>query len=563
MDLRADAELATRTVAPQPLYRQSLAISAVLFCVFIALSFVLDPNAYLSTDVGGKTASLEAMTERGDWDLDMGYWFEESDPDGTLYPFAHTHHTPNGQWVNTTSYTMVYPARLLWSVGGARAALLLPILGAVLTAVAARALERRLSPGSDGAWSQWLVGLASPVAIYALDFWEHSLGLAAMAFGVVAVFDTVNGSERAVRSAALAGLAFGLAATMRQEALVYGFVNGLVVLVVVARRRSPLAALSAGGAMAAVALSVLTAYTVVNQMLVGDLGRLSRGAATAASASDDGFEARLSAAGATILYVLNGDHPMSYMLGFVLLVALMWLTMSALRGQTSELPRMFALAMGILIALLLLVLGPRFVPGMIPTTPLAAVGLAAAIHHRRWLPLACGLLPVPLLLSVQFPQGALPQWGGRYLLLTGLVLMVTGIALVREQHPRLIGGVAVGALAITIFGTTWSYIRMDEITDDWDALNAVTEENEVVVWRDFVKAREAGPLMIGERWLGAAWQDDQELAAELMAEQGIDQFIWIDEADGDLEEFPGYEMGEVLGEMDFFGQRMTRFVLAE
>jgi len=77
-----------------------------------------------------------------------------------------------------------YAAYPLYLVGGDRAVLLLPMLGALVCALAARALARRLG-GGDGWAAFWIIGLASPVAIYALDFWEHSIGLALMLWGVV------------------------------------------------------------------------------------------------------------------------------------------------------------------------------------------------------------------------------------------------------------------------------------------------------------------------------------------------------------------------------------------
>ena len=87
-------------------------------------------------------------------------------------------------------------ARPLWSLGGYRGALLLPMLGGVATALAARALARRLAPAASRARAEaasfWLVGLASPVAIYALDLWEHTLGLAAMAWAVVLLVDAAS-----------------------------------------------------------------------------------------------------------------------------------------------------------------------------------------------------------------------------------------------------------------------------------------------------------------------------------------------------------------------------------
>ena len=152
-----------------------------LFAIYVIVSLFTDPAGHLMTDVGGKSATLEAMVQRSDWDVDLGYWFEDADPEGQFYPYAHTMHTPNGQWVNTTSLTMIYPMRPLWALGGARLALLIPILAAVATATAAAALARRLHPQSNGTWSFWTIGLATPTFIYALDLWEHTLGLAASA----------------------------------------------------------------------------------------------------------------------------------------------------------------------------------------------------------------------------------------------------------------------------------------------------------------------------------------------------------------------------------------------
>ena len=69
------------------------------------------------------------------------------------------------------------------------------MLGAVLArACGARALARRLG-ARTGVATFWVIGLATPVAIYALDFWEHSLGLALMLWGVVLLFDVAE--ERA------------------------------------------------------------------------------------------------------------------------------------------------------------------------------------------------------------------------------------------------------------------------------------------------------------------------------------------------------------------------------
>ncbi|MFT7600911.1 MAG: hypothetical protein ACI8TP_003859, partial [Acidimicrobiales bacterium] len=43
-------------------------IALVLLGVYAATSQLMDPGGHLITDVGGKTATLQAMVERGDWD---------------------------------------------------------------------------------------------------------------------------------------------------------------------------------------------------------------------------------------------------------------------------------------------------------------------------------------------------------------------------------------------------------------------------------------------------------------------------------------------------------------
>src|SRR5262249_46550038 len=148
----------------------------------------------------------------------VGYWAASSDPRGTLHPLRFTADV-DGVWVQATTLPMLVLAAPLAAVGGDRAVLLLPMLGAVACAFAARALARRL--GASTGWAAfWAVGLATPVAIYALSFWEHTIGVALMAWAVVLVVDVVR-DRAGARRAAVAGALFGAAATMRTEAFVY------------------------------------------------------------------------------------------------------------------------------------------------------------------------------------------------------------------------------------------------------------------------------------------------------------------------------------------------------
>ncbi|MEZ5168689.1 MAG: hypothetical protein R2695_20230 [Acidimicrobiales bacterium] len=178
--------------------------------VLFGLAQLGDPDGYLSTDVGGKTATIQVIVDHGVKAPDLGYWAEADDPDGSLYPMWSTARIGDA-WVNVTTLPMLYLAAPLWKLGGARLALLVPVLGTVFAALAAAGLTRRLGgdPGRQ-ATAFWVVGLASPATIYALDLWEHSLGLALIAWGVVGVVDACDRGRVRPWVPPVAGLAFGI-----------------------------------------------------------------------------------------------------------------------------------------------------------------------------------------------------------------------------------------------------------------------------------------------------------------------------------------------------------------
>src|SRR3546814_4037823 len=114
---------------------------------------------------------------------------------------------------------MLLLARPLFFICGYRLARLLPVLGAVGAAFGCRALATRLA-GDDAGWlTFWVVGLASPMTVYALDFWEHASGAALMVWAAVHML----GFARAVGrwwSPVPTGALLGPAATMRSDAFV-------------------------------------------------------------------------------------------------------------------------------------------------------------------------------------------------------------------------------------------------------------------------------------------------------------------------------------------------------
>lgn len=556
-------ETATPT-APGGASRQlMLAMGIGLLAVYWVLSLALSPEGYLSTDVGGKTASLAAMEARGDWSTDLGYWAAETDPNGDVFPYAHTSNTEEGWWVNTSSLPMVMLARPLWMLGGGQLVLLLPMLSAVGAALIAGRLQSRLD-GSSGVVATLLVGLATPLTVYALDFWEHTPGVFFMALGGWAALIAVERST--VRHALLAGAGFALAATMRQEALVYGFGAGLVLCgaFVQKLRRGDVTvgrAITTCGAMAFSAVGVLAASVVGEILYYGETLRSGR-SAEAATATTSGVGERVSAGLVTALSPINAIHPLSYVLGSVLLAGLLWLAVSAERGDDLRRPAIVSVIVSLVMLLRVARFGPTFIPGLIPTTVFAAAGAWFGLRRPSYrLMAALALVPVPIVFFTQYAAGAVPQWGGRYLLFTGYLLTILGCTALVKIHKELFWTLVAAGVAVTATGVWFASIRTNLIEEDFDLIEAVSD-GEVVVWYDPVIAREGGVNVIGQRWLTTFGNGQTDLVLEVLDVNDVDRFVFIDTAGAEAPAFDGFEPASEIGEWEtswIISQRLTVF----
>jgi hypothetical protein len=529
--------------------------------VYMGLAFLNSPRGFLGTDTGGKVATFEVMTASGRFDPDVGYWAERWDPDGRLHPLAYTSHTSSRKWVNVTTLPALWVGWQLYRVGGYRASLLVPMAGSLAAAFAGLALLRRLGVRSDGwAWAGFgVLALASPLTIYALDFWEHSVGVALMAWAVVLLCDVVSGAVSAWWWRVLvAGVLFGVAATMRTESLVYFGIAGIVLVLQLARfgsgspRRRGLAALGAGGLMLASAALPVVANEVVEQQVVGDSVRSSRIVGTALSAGDRPDD-RLEEALTTLIGVEGSAQGIALGAGFVALAGFAFLRRDAAASMVA------VVGAGGMGALRAVSSGFGFVPGVLPAWGAPAVaGVAATLPRVRFegdgpsramstdrqtatLVWAIALGAVPLVLVTQFRGGAGPQWGGRYLLLSGLLLAVLGLSAWRSRPLVLRAAVVALALALTGFGVAWLQIRSHEVDRTIGALEARPEP--VLVSDVFHLAREGGATYGAKRWLTLIdGRTDAPRAAALLTDAGIGSFAVIEPATAprDRLDFPGF-----------------------
>ncbi|MEY2592258.1 MAG: hypothetical protein QOJ67_4242, partial [Acidimicrobiaceae bacterium] len=489
-----------------------------------------DPRGTLGTDTGGKLATLHMMERHGGLDPDLGYWAEAHDPQGVLQPLHYTYRVGT-RWVNVTTLPMLYAAYPLYLAGGARAVLLLPMVGAVLCALAAAALARRLG-GGDGRAAFWIIGLATPVAIYALDFWEHTVGLALMLWAAVLVLDVVE-RRAGWRGACAAGALFGLAATMRTEALVYLVVSvGLACLVMLVRERALVRPLVAGIYALAGAGLMLVLNRLLEQATLGTDLRGSRVAGTA-TGSGGAMATRVKEAFTTTVGLgFSGMRPSAeWIVGAavaVMIVAGAWLLTSIDRRRT---------VVGTVLVVVAGVVyvdrfsqGVGFVPGLLVASPLAAVGIVLAWRAPRLrFPAAVAVAALPIAWLSQFSGGADPQWGARYVLMSGTLLAVAGYVVLRD-HRRALVSVLVVAGLVTAGGVAWLSVRSHTVADGMTTILA--RHDEMLISRQTHMLREGGAFYdIDRKWLTATTAPELRRAVAIAHESGVREFALIGGAD--------------------------------
>jgi hypothetical protein len=516
--------------APRTTATRVLGACLLLLVIYVAVAAFNDTRGTIVSDTGGKLATLRVMEERGTVVPDVGYWAQRYDPRGSLHPLVFTRRVGD-RYVQVSTLPMVEAAYPLYELGGTRAALLLPMLGAVLTALGARALTRRLTP-SSGWTTFWAVGLATPVAIYALDFWEHSIGLALMMWAVVVLGDVIEqrpGWRAGWRGALVVGALFGAAATMRTEALVYLVAaTGVGCLIILRQQRGVARALRTGCLVLAGAAVPLALNTILERLILGGDLRTGRTASVAAgsgaAAGTRVPEALTSSVGVGMAHL----RPSADWLFGALTVALVGSAALALRSAERRLRLLGAAAAGaaFLVYLLRFGSGLGFVPGLLVASPLAAAGLFVAWRDRRTrAPALVACAALPLVWVAQYTGSMWPQWGGRYVLISGVLLAVCACAVLRTA-PRALLTICLLAGFVTGAGLVWLNVRTHTNADGMETILA--RDDEVLIARHAQLFREVGAFYTPSRhWLTAATDAQLDDAVRVARKSGAREFATI------------------------------------
>lgn len=494
----------------------------VVLATYVILALLGGTGGYLGTDTGAKVITLDRMVEDGTIRPDVGYWAEAWDPDGTYHPLFDTRRNAEGGWVNVTTLPMLIAAQPLYEAGGYRAALLLPMLGAVLAAFACRDIARRLAGEPEGWWTFWIVALASPLTVYALDLWEHSLGAGLMLSGVALLLRVLDGRRWSLLALA-AGVLFGASATMRAETLVVAFVAvGATGVLLLARRQvarcvgTGVAAV-AGFAVPWLANAALETELAANRRTERVTGQVQREWWT--ELSERGEEALITWFG------LPGfDYPGSVLVGACAVAALVLAVVLHLRGARR--PSVLALGTAVAIVLVSVATGLAFVPGALVASPFAALALLGLHLRERWWLFATALVMTVLTWTFQLTGGAGPQWGGRYLLVPTLLLTTLGVvAVVERGDRRMAAAVAGAAVLVSGLGVAWLDQRSQDV-EDFFAVLARQPEDVVISTNGFL-VREAGPAYDERRYLSVGRRGTVEGAVRVVEDAGFDTFAIV------------------------------------
>lgn len=199
--------------------RRLLILSVVAIVAIQTLLFVQSASirGFATGDGGVKLWQVQAILRSGNLDAPLAYPGAIYDPDHLYSPFV----SPWAFWQNDqvfTEYTspFIWISAPLFARFGQAGLLLLPWLCSALIVIASAWLAWRVRPDRSSALVPLTVGLASPISIYGLEFWEHTPGTILAVFAIAAIVKSIDSPRRSIWLI-LAGASIGLGLTMRAE----------------------------------------------------------------------------------------------------------------------------------------------------------------------------------------------------------------------------------------------------------------------------------------------------------------------------------------------------------
>ena len=347
-----------------------------------------------------------------------------------------------------------------------------------------------------------------------------------MLWGVVLLLRMLD-DNHPVRDALLAGVCFGAAATMRTEALLYLAVcGGVACLTLLLRRRSLTVPVGRGLAMLAGAAVPLLANEALERLTFGTTLRASRAASTAAGAGQSG-NTRVREAFTYLAGVNRFEFSRDIVLGSRhrrpgdgrRVVA------DARRAAGPDPGCLRAAGAQGMLYFVGFGAGLGFVPGLLTASPFAAVGLLVGWRAEVRNVTVMAVVALPLVWFFQYSGGAGPQWGARYTLLSGALLLVAATVVLEGHRTAFVGVVLVAAL-VTGFGIAWLSVRSTWVASGIEHI--VDRHDQAVISGGQHLLREGGAFYEpGRHWLTADSDALLHRAVGIIHDAGDTEFAYV------------------------------------
>ena len=503
----------------------------------LAILATLPPTGFFSADSGPKYWQCVAFAEGEGWPRGFDYPARDFDPERRhIPPFT----APIGDRL-ASIYPVLFPllAAVPELAAGDRALRLLPWLAALAAAWATGRLASGLRGEPVTWWGSAAALAATPLAFYAIAFWEHSLAAAMVVVGLLLVVEGERDGARMPWRWGALGLLVGLGTWVRSEV---AFLAPVLVVAAVwqggpARPRSVLAL--AGGCVAGLAGGAAVQAVTLGRWLplhaTYHVGSSLR--------ANDFLASRLSS-----LWQFAAPHWSAGLAAAVWLVALaITLSRPGSRSRAGELAGVAAVAAAVVAATV--VPAVRWLSGIAPTDAfpvsapaatwivLSALPLllwgqprAAVLDRRRWLVAAVAVGSVAAVFVARPVRSF--EWGGRFFVPAGLLLLALTASLPvadgARRRLRRAAVVAAVATAVLVQALGLVLLRHGATTHQTITaeLLAFSEAGEPIVTDSYML-----PLLSGRGWwqrrfLYATGRPGVERLAASFAQQGVARWTY-------------------------------------
>jgi 4-amino-4-deoxy-L-arabinose transferase-like glycosyltransferase len=226
-----------------------LAVQTVWFTQSAAI------QGFATGDGGVKLWQVQGILQTGDLNAPLDYKGALYDPEHQYAPFVQPWaFEQNGRFYTEYTSPFIWATVPLYAAFSHAGLMILPWLGGLLLVIMAAWLAWRVRPDRWASLVPLIVGFSSPLSIYSLEFWEHTVGTALAVFALLGLVKALTAQRRWLWLL-LSGAALGLGLTMRAELYVYPIAIVIGLLLIRSAYRLPLARsliwLAAGGLIVA------------------------------------------------------------------------------------------------------------------------------------------------------------------------------------------------------------------------------------------------------------------------------------------------------------------------